>query len=84
MIFNNVEEAALAYASTQAGGIESITWRRVNEAASIDEECVALVRLIIDGFPEERSALPASLRPYWGMKDELYVIENVPFKGHKM
>ena len=82
--FNNVEEAARAYATTQAGGIESITWRRVNEAAAIDEECVALVRLIVDGFPDERSSLPTSLRVYWGMKDELYVIENVPFKGHKM
>ena len=28
--------------------------------------------------------LPTPLQTYWGFKDELYVIESVPFKGHKM
>ena len=82
--FNNVEEAARAHATMQAGSVESITWRRVNEAAAVDEECVELVRLIVDGFPELKSSLSPSLQRYWGMKDELYVIEHVPFKGHKM
>ena len=31
--------------------IESITWRKVNETAAVDKECVVLARLIIDGFP---------------------------------
>ena len=82
--FDDVEEAARAYAVTQADGVESVTWRRVNEAAAVDEECVALVRLIVDGFPDEKTVLPPALQKYWGMKEELYVVENVPFKGKKM
>ncbi len=82
--FDGVEEAARAYATVKGDGIESVTWRRVNEAAGLDEECAALCQLIIDGFPSRKSALPHELQLYWGMKDELYIIENVPFKGHKM
>ena len=62
----------------------SITWRKVNEAAAVDEECVALARLIIDGFPSDKTLLPANLQSYFGMKDDLYLVDNVPFKGHKM
>ena len=82
--FDSVENAARAYATMQADGVESITWRKVNETAAVDEDCVALVRLIVDGFPAEKTQLPLSLQPFWGIRDELYVIENVPFKGHKM
>ena len=82
--FSAVEEAARAHVIMQAEGIESITWRRVNEAAAVDEECVGLVRLIVDGFPTDKTLLPPNLQQYWTMKDDLYVIENVPFKGHKM
>ena len=82
--YNDVEEAARAYAVTQSDNVESVTWKRVNETAAVDEECVALVRLIVDGFPEEKGSLPQTLQSYWGMRDELYVVENVPFKGKKM
>ena len=82
--FDNIEEVARAYAVTQGDCIESVTWRRVNEASSVDEESVALARMIADGFPETRNSLPPLLQKYWGMKDELYVIDNVPFKGKKM
>ena len=68
----------------QAEGIESITWRRVNEAAGVDEEYVGLVRLIVDGFPTDKTLLPPNLQQYWTMKDDLYLIKNVPFKGHKI
>ena len=82
--YKDVEEAARAYAVTQSDNIESITWRRVNETAAVDEECVGLCRLIIDGFPEQKECLPPLLQNYWGMRDELFVVENVPFKGKKM
>ena len=82
--FKEVEEAAKIYAILQSDQIESITWRKVNETAAVYEECVALARLIIDGFPADKTLLPTNLQPYYGMKDELYLVENVPFKGHKM
>ena len=83
-VMQDVEESTKAFAVMQADGVESVTWRRVNEAASVDQECVALVRLIVDGFPTDKSSLPSDLQVYWNYRDELYVVENVPFKGHKM
>ena len=41
-----VEEAAKIYATLQGDQVGSITWKKVNEAAAVDEECVALARLI--------------------------------------
>ena len=82
--FKEIEEAAKIYATLQGDQVGSITWRKVNEAAAVDEECVALARLILDGFPSDKALLPANLRSYFGMKDDLYLVDNVPFKGHKM
>ena len=81
---DDVDRAAHAFAIQQAENLESITWRKVADAAGIDEECVALVRQIVEGFPEEKSLLPPILQPYWGMRNELYVVDTVPFKGRKM
>ena len=80
----DVDEYAKAFAATQGDTIESVTWETVNNAASIDEECLGLVQLVLDGFPSNKASLPPHLQRYWGMRDELYVIGNVPFKGRKM
>ena len=45
---------------------------------------MSLARQIIDGFPEDKSSLPKILQPYWGMRNELYVVDMAPFKGRKM
>ena len=73
-----------AFAVQQARGIDSVTWEKVQEAAGIDEECVSLVNYIVGGFPSSKADLPPTLQKYWSMKDDLYVIESVPFKGRKM
>ncbi len=83
-VFGEIEGIARAHAVQQAAGIESVTWRRVNESAAVNEECVSLVQVILDGFPDSKDMLPDSLHKYWGMRNELYVIENVPFKDKKM
>ena len=81
---DDVEVVAEAHAVHQASGIGSVSWSRVNEMAGMDDECVALVNLISDGFPATRDDLPENLRRFWSMRDDLYVIDNVPFKSKKM
>lgn len=80
----DISDIAQAFAIQQTENVESISWRKVAEAAAIDKECTSLVRCIIDGFPDDKGSLPDLLKPYWGFKDELYVIDTVPFKGRKM
>ena len=78
------DQAALAHATYQAEGIQTVTWTKVNQAAAKDQECICLVELIQNGFPELRNEVTEDLRCFWNMRDELYVVDNVPFKGHKM
>ena len=76
---------AKAYAMTQSESLpSSLTWTQVNDSAAYDEECVALKGIIENGFPVSRDCLPEDLKYYWSMRDDLYVIDNVPFKGRKM
>ena len=79
-----IEDNAHAYAAATTEGIESITWHRVSDVAATDEECVTLCEQIREGFPDDRNKLPPTLRYYWQMKDDLYVIKNVPFKDQRM
>ena len=79
-----IEDNAHAYAAATTEGIESITWHRVSDVAATDEECVTLCEQIREGFPDDSNKLTPSLRYYWQMKDDLYVIKNVPFKDQRM
>ena len=78
------EAAALSFAHAQADGVTSIDWEIVQQQARHDHECIALAEAIANGFPSAKSDLPTVLHPYWNMREELYVIDGVPFKGHKM
>ena len=78
------DQVTVASAAQRANEIDSITWNIIDERAAFDQECSSLIRQIQEGFPDSRNQLPHHLRTYWPMRDELYVIGNVPFKDHKM
>ena len=56
----------------------------MDDAAVMDQECASHFRVITRGFPKDKKDLPEDLKKYWGMKDDLYVVENVPHKNRKM
>jgi hypothetical protein len=58
--------------------------QEIQDVAVRDNECISLAAQISKGFPDSRDKLPECLRYYWPMREELYVIDNVPFKGRKM
>ena len=76
------EIAATAFAITQGDGIQNISWQTVNDHAN--HECSLLAEYIANGFPRSKEELPLEIRVYWTMKDDLFLIEGVPFKGRKM
>ena len=80
--FDEIEQTARAHATFKTES--SVSWQQINEAAATDNECVSLVMFISVGFPDKREDLPEVLRKFWPMRGELYVIDNVPFKGNKM
>ena len=50
----------------------SVSWERLRDCA---RQSV---------FPSKRCDVPESIRGYWQMRDELFVIDDVPFLDHKM
>ena len=79
------DDTSTAFALHQSSSLpSSITWNRVNSEAAADVECVGLKEVIEAGFPDNKNQLPEHLKYFWCMKDEVYMIDNVPFKGRKM
>ena len=62
---------------TEGIDVDVITWERVQEAAAQDEEIIALLHPIIYGFPATKEELPASIQPYWNIRDELSCLDGV-------
>ena len=82
--FDSIETVAQAHAVHQASAVRSVTWPAIQKAALVDDECVSLVNLIMDGFPTSKEDVPDNLKRFWNMRDELYIIDGVPFKDKKM
>jgi hypothetical protein len=60
-----------------------MTWERIREEAAYDRESQSLVEVIINGFPP-KERLDENLKAFWRMRDDLYVVDCVPFKDGKM
>eukprot|EP00794_Sanderia_malayensis_P020930 gene20930-22984_t len=76
--------AAVVFANTQGSGVKNVLWETVKNHAIFDQECSLLAEFIANGFPKLKDELPIDIRNYWSMKDDLYLIQSVPFKGKKM
>lgn len=78
------ELTTTTHAAHRADDVKTVNWETINTEAATDRECIDLVNQIRSGFPYTREELAPELRLYWSMKEDLYVVENVPFKEHKM
>ena len=51
---------------------------------SKDEDLQALVQVVQKGWPEMKAALPAPVKPYFQLRDELSVQDGVLFRGNRV
>ena len=51
---------------------------------SKDEDLQALVKAVQKGWPEMKAALPAPVKPYFQLRDELSVQDGVLFRGNRV
>ena len=80
-----IESSSVLFAKSQASGLpSSCDYETVNAEALHDPESCLLKELIECGFPGIKDELPANIRYFWPMREELYLIGNVIFKGKKM
>ena len=81
----DIEDFTVSHACAQIKDLPgSLTWKMINDESMLDNECARLKEIIADGFPENRDDMPADLRYFYSMRNDLYIVENTVFKGKKM
>ena len=58
--------------------------REIQNATENDQVLQKLKKLILDGFPDSKSSMPAELIPYFQVRSELSIAEGLIFKGDKI
>ena len=58
--------------------------REMQNATENDQVLQKLKKLILDGFPDSKSSMPAELIPYFQVRSELSIAEGLIFKGDKI
>ena len=58
--------------------------REMQNATENDQVLQKLKKLILDGFPDSKSSMPAELIPYFQVRSELSITEGLIFKGDKI
>ena len=53
-------------------------------ALEADKESNELKRVILSGWPDDKTSLPASVKPYFHIRDELSVIDDFIVKGQQL
>ena len=61
--------------------LEESTVNHLREVTSKDITLTALYKVIVHGWPEDRSVISESLRPNWTYRDELSVQNGIIYKG---
>ena len=58
--------------------------KEIREETAEDDELQAVKQMCMSGWPEEKEVLPALVRPYWNMRDEICVLKGLVLKGDKI
>ena len=57
--------------------IKAMDWKKIQQATEDDPIFQGLKSMIINGWPDHKSSLPSELQPYWQVKDDLYIANEV-------
>ena len=53
----------------------------IRAATQRDEQLTTVKQLILNGWPVDRNQCPRDCRPYWNVRAELTVVDNIVYKG---
>ena len=74
--------AAVFRGATQT--TEAVSWEMVKEESAKDTTVQDLIKLIKGGFPEECSELQGALKQFWQFREQLWIGDDVVFKGDQI
>ena len=90
-----LSRAYLHYEGTEQSDLEQVNavqhlpirkerLQQIQEETLLDENLNALKQLIMLGWPDDKSDVPPTLIPYYGMRDELTTQNGLIFKGERI
>ena len=62
----------------------SVMWENIVDAASADNVCACLSKMIQVGFVELRGDTPKDLKSFWLFQHDLYIIEHMLIYNDRM
>ena len=73
----SVDENSFSAFTLHSTPIHAVTWDRVRQATSSDENMFLLSSIINNGFPNRRQDLPPSLQEFFQFRDDLFTFDGV-------
>ena len=74
---DDAEICHLASISDEVSETFSLAWPDLQAATSADPTLDLLSHVVQKGFPDSKSSLPDQLKPFWNIRDALYVQDDV-------
>ena len=84
LLQHTVSQHCELFADSTDAVAPNATLDRVRAAACADPDYLALIDVIRTGFPDQRTALPTSLRAYWNTRHALTVDGNLVLCGSRL
>ena len=66
------------------GAAKAVTITRIKDAANHDQTYCELLQLCQSGFPRDSSQLTNTLRPFWKIHNDLYIVDNLLMHGNRL
>ena len=63
---------------------KAVTITRIKDAANHDQTYCELLQLCQSGFPRDSSQLTNTLRPFWKIHNDLYILDNLLMYGNRL
>ena len=64
--------------------VSEARWHQIKQASADDPVFQELCMVIQRGWPSKRKAVPECLYPYFDIRDELTIEDELVFKGHQL
>ena len=64
--------------------ISDIRMNELKQVTSGDMTLQMIVKYICQGWPADKSLVPNEVKPFWGIRDELYTAEGLVLKGDRV
>ena len=60
------------------------TMNQIREETGKDPSLMTLNKVVLGGWPSQKSEVPEQIRAYWDFRDEISIYDGVLFKSHQV